>query len=128
MKQSATITAALAVVLSAWVASWDEPSNAGSEARAPDRPAGVQLGLDLTEAQRRRVFEAINHSGRVGPEGFQPKVGTTVPETIELQPLPPHIATEIPALKEYRYAKVDLRVLLVDRDRRLVEIIENPLL
>jgi hypothetical protein len=124
MKRSMTIVAVLAVV-SAWAAARAEPVNVGPEL-ASDRP--VQLGLDLTQAQRRRVFESIDHSGVVAPKGFEARVGTTVPPEIELRPLPADIATAIPALQAYRYAKVDLKVLLVDRDRRLVEIVENPLL
>ncbi|HEX5777771.1 MAG TPA: DUF1236 domain-containing protein [Xanthobacteraceae bacterium] len=128
MKRNLTLIALMAVVLSTPAAAQNAPTIVGPEARAPDRPAGVQLGLDLTYAQRRRIFEHIDHSGVVAPEGFQVQVGTAVPQHIELRPLPTELVHDVPALGEYRYAKVDLKVLLVDEDRRLVEIIENPLL
>lgn len=128
MKRHLTIIALMAVMVSALAAAQNAPTIVGPEARAPDRPAAVQFGLDLTQAQRRRIFESIDHSGAVAPEGFQAQVGTAVPERIELQPLPRELVREVPALGDYRYAKIDLKVLLVDEDRRLVEIIENPLL
>ncbi len=128
MKRVAALVALMAVMVSALAAAQNESAIIGPEARAPERPAAVQVGIDLTQAQRRRIFESIDHSGVIGPEAFQAKVGTTVPEQIELRPLPPALVRDMPALGGYRYAKVDLEVLLVDEDRRLVEIIENPLL
>lgn len=102
----------------------------GPRAREPDgtRYKAVERGLNLTHAQRRWVFSGIRHSGVVGSKGFHPKLGARVPETIKLHPLPRAVTEKMPALKPYRYAKVDLKVLLVDEQRRLVEIIENPLL
>ena len=128
MKGETTLVALMAVIVSALGALSNEPTIIGPEARAPDRPTAVQVGIDFTQAQRRRIFESIDRSGVVGPETFQARVGTTVPNRIQLQPLPPELVRDMPALGDYRYAKVDLKVLLVDEDRRLVEIIENPLL
>jgi hypothetical protein len=102
----------------------------GPRARPPDgaRYSAVEKGLDLTHPQRRWLYANIAHSGVVAPTGFQPKLGMIVPSEIELQPLPPAVIKKMPALKHYRYAKVDLKVLLVDERRALVEIVENPLL
>lgn len=128
MKRDLTLITLIAVTMPALAAAQNAPTIVGPSARPPGRPEGVQIGLDLTQAQRRRIFDAIDHSGVVGPDGFSAKVGTQVLQQIELRPLPSDIARAIPALQEYRYAKVNLKILLVDADRRLVEIIENPLL
>jgi hypothetical protein len=119
---------ALAVASPADLYAQNPPTIIGPKARDLGRPKAVHTGLNLTDAQRRWIFVSINHSGMVAPKSFDPTIGTKVPKSIELRPLPPHIARDMPALKEYRYAKVNLRILLVDDDRRVVEIIDNPLL
>ena len=82
----------------------------------------------LNDTQRQQVWQAV--MGRATddnvPEGFQPLVGAKVPtqSKLPLHPLPQPLANEIPVLKQYYYAKLPDKVLLVDPvSRKVVEVI-----
>jgi hypothetical protein len=60
------------------------------------------------------------------PAGFEPAVGTKVPsqKKLPLHPLPRPLVTQVPALKQYYYAKLPDKVLLVDpMARKVVDVI-----
>jgi hypothetical protein len=82
----------------------------------------------LNETQRQQVWQAVMEKATDAklPEGFQPMVGATMPTqvTLPMHPLPGPLANEIPVLKEYYYAKLPDKVLLVDPvSRKVVEVI-----
>jgi hypothetical protein len=122
------LSAAVGLAFAADARAQSPPTIIGPKARDLGRPEAVQQGLNLTDAQRRWIFVGINHSGVLAPKGFEPTIGAKVPANLELHPLPPRITRDMPALEAYRYARVNLRIILVDEDGRLVEIIDNPLL
>jgi hypothetical protein len=52
-------------------------------------------------------------------------VGTTVPETVELAPVPEQIYTAAPEVKKYRYFYWNNRVVFVDPEsRRIVDVVD----
>jgi hypothetical protein len=95
--------------------------------------------VTLTDAQRAKILRAIDldrgASGPVGgervidepsmppgssqPVGSAPPsseitVGTAVPETLPLTPLPDSVVVQVPAVRRLSYAAVDGRLLLID--------------
>jgi hypothetical protein len=81
----------------------------------------------LNETQRQQVWQAVmaQATDYKLPEGFQPVVGAKVPAQKKLpHPLPRPLATQVPVLKQYYYAKFPDKVLLVDQiSRKVVEVI-----
>jgi hypothetical protein len=74
--------------------------------------------LTLTDAQRAKVVDAVSKEDTLEklPEGFAPAVGAQVPDQAKLatHPLPRPLVYELPQLKEYYYARLPDRVLIVD--------------
>jgi hypothetical protein len=71
--------------------------------------------LRLTPVQRQTIYRTIVRE-RVSPA--QPtveyRVGTRVPESVQLYSVPQEIAVEVPAIRSYRYMVVNNRVVLID--------------
>ena len=74
--------------------------------------------LKLTDAQRHQVTEAINREDTLEkpPADFQPAIGAKVPVQAKLpgHPLPRPLVYKIPALKQYYYARLPDKVLIID--------------
>jgi Protein of unknown function (DUF1236) len=105
---------------------------------------GPGAPVTLTDAQRAKILRAIViEHGAAGPAGrqrvidepsrppahSQPEfsvpsgdvaVGTTVPETLPVTPLPDSVGVEVPALRHSGYALVGGRLLLVDPTSSMV--------
>jgi len=100
--------------------------------------------VTLTDAQRAKILRAITSDrgandpagiDRVISEPSKPAsstrtlpaspsgdivVGTAVPETLPLTPVPDSIGVEVPALRRLSYAQIDGRFLLIDPATNLV--------
>jgi hypothetical protein len=82
------------------------------------RPPQPKLPLQLSEAQRQQVLQAVtakNTDDKL-PADFKPANGAKVPsqKKLPLHPLPRPLVYEVPALKQYYYAKLPSNVLIVD--------------
>ena len=60
--------------------------------------------------------------------GFQPTVGTSLPQSMSIHQLPSHVTAQVPATKNLEYIKLDNNtVLLIDpKDRRVADILSPP--
>jgi hypothetical protein len=85
--------------------------------------------LALTSAQKQTIFQSVmNEKGQAATAGFQAKVGTAAPQSLSLHALPASVASQVPAAKDYEYAKLqNNEVLLINpKDRHVAEIIMPP--
>ena len=71
--------------------------------------------LQLTPLQRQKVYRTIVRE-RVTPARptVEYRVGTRVPESVELYSMPQEVAVEVPAIRSYKYMVVNGRVVLID--------------
>jgi uncharacterized protein DUF1236 len=71
--------------------------------------------LQLTPVQRRTIYRTIVHE-RVSPARptVEYRVGTRVPENVQLYAVPQDVAVEVPAIRSYKYMVVNDRVVLID--------------
>jgi uncharacterized protein DUF1236 len=71
--------------------------------------------LQLTPVQRRTVYRTIvrERVERSRPP-VQYRIGTRVPESVQLYTVPQQVAVEVPAIRSYKYMVVNDRVVLVD--------------
>lgn len=71
--------------------------------------------LQLTPVQRRTVYRMIV---RERVEAARPtveyRVGTRIPESVQLYSVPQEVAVEVPSIRSYKYMVVNGRVVLVD--------------
>jgi hypothetical protein len=72
----------------------------------------------LTDDQRQRIYQAL----KAQPKGsaFNADIGTQLPASVELKPLPSELTQRIPQLSGYQYAVADDRVLLASPVSRVV--------
>ncbi|MGA8968488.1 MAG: DUF1236 domain-containing protein [Pseudolabrys sp.] len=71
--------------------------------------------LRLTPVQRRTVYRTIvrERITRAQPT-VEYRVGTRVPESVQLYSVPQEVAVEVPAIRSYKYMVVNDRVVLID--------------
>jgi len=71
--------------------------------------------LQLTPVQRQTVYRTIVRE-RVSPARptVEYRVGTRVPESVQLYSVPQEVAVEVPAIRSYKYMVVNDRVVLID--------------
>jgi uncharacterized protein DUF1236 len=71
--------------------------------------------LQLTPVQRQKVYRTIVRE-RVSPARptVEYRVGTRVPENVQLYSVPQEVAVEVPAIRTYKYVVVNDRVVLID--------------
>ena len=81
--------------------------------------------LDLSTAQRAEIWKQLgNQQATNAPPGFEPKVGATVPASMQLRSLPNSVSSEVPQVQSYNYAMVHSQLLIVDpATNRIVSII-----
>ena len=60
------------------------------------------------------------------PSNFTASAGTTVPSDIRLRPIPRKVASQLPTLKPYRYARLPNEILIVNpTDKKVVDVINR---
>ena len=71
--------------------------------------------LQLTPVQRRTIYRTIVRE-RVSPARptVEYRVGTRVPENVQLYAVPQDVAVEVPAIRSYKYMVVNDRIVLID--------------
>jgi hypothetical protein len=72
----------------------------------------------LSDEQRREITQAV--AGPTGTTAFNADIGTELPLSIELRPVPDALVARVPQTKGYLYAKAQDRVLLVSPPTRIV--------
>lgn len=71
--------------------------------------------LELTPVQRQTIYRTIvREPVEVAPPAIEYRVGTRVPPGVRLYTVPREVAVEVPAIRSYRYVRVNNRVVLVD--------------
>jgi len=86
-----------------------------STTSAQSRTVVTTEPLQLTPVQRRTVYRTIVRE-RVRPAqlAVEYRVGTRVPESVQLYSVPQEVAVEVPAIRSYKYMVVNERVVLID--------------
>jgi len=82
--------------------------------------------LNLTSAQKQTIMQNVmSEKGQAAPAGFQAKIGATVPQMLALHALPISVFSQVPAAKDYEFAKLqNNEILLVNpKDRQVAEIV-----
>lgn len=81
--------------------------------------------INLTAQQKQSIMQGVQSELGQSSAGFQPKVGTPVPQSMSMRELPSNVTAQVPVTKDLGYIKLDNNmVLLVDpKDRRVAEIL-----
>jgi hypothetical protein len=81
--------------------------------------------LNLTAQQKQSIMQSVQNEKGQPSAGFQPRVGTAVPQSMSMNQLPSSVTTQVPAAKNVDYVKLDNNtILLIDpKDKRVAEVI-----
>jgi hypothetical protein len=90
--------------------------------------AAAEHALNLTSTQKHTIYQSVmNEKGQAAPSNFRASIGAKVPSSLTLHQLPSNVANQIPAAKNYEFAKLqNNEVLLVDpKNREVAEMITS---
>jgi hypothetical protein len=78
------------------------------------RPASDTLSL--SSVQQKTAWKDLKSTTarQTAPSGFNAKIGSAVPSTLKLEPIPAKAATAVPALRPYDFAMVQGKLLIVN--------------
>ncbi|MFU0505188.1 DUF1236 domain-containing protein [Pseudaminobacter sp. NGMCC 1.201702] len=106
-----------------------EPAESGQEATTPtqEESSGTAASeVNVTVEQKTEIRQVITEADvePVPSVDFEVNVGTAVPQTITLHPLPPRIVELVPAYQGYVYFLLaDGRIIIVDPDSHEIVLI-----
>jgi hypothetical protein len=89
--------------------------------------SGQNERISLSFAQKNEIWQTLKSQPKENaPAGFTPRVGETVPNSLQLQPLPGSLTGQVPAIKSYEYAMLQNQVLIVDpSSKKIVDIVSE---
>ncbi len=104
------------------------PLAAAAQETGPGADAGRVPQLELTDAQKHTIYISVTNQNirNAAPPDFQPAVGATVPQSVELEDMPRSIVELAPAAKGFQIARIINQVVIVEpQSRRIVEVISG---
>ena len=75
----------------------------------------------LSAAQRRAVWNDLSKQGtNQNAAGLDATIGTFVPKTVKIEPIPSKVAADNPSLRPYYFAMVDNKLVIVDPANKVI--------
>ncbi len=99
---------------------------AGALAQTPAlQPALPAPKLNLTLEQRHVIRELIKDAKPQSSGNLHPSVGDTVPQNVDLKPMPGEVAEKVPQVKTHRFFVADGEIVIVDpKDSKVADVIK----
>jgi hypothetical protein len=96
-----------------------------ANSKGTSEPAASALhGTDtviLSAAQRRAIWNELSKQAtNQKAEGFDATIGTFVPNTVKIVPIPRNVAAKTHSLRPYDFAMVDRRLVIVDPSNKVI--------
>jgi hypothetical protein len=121
MKKSASLALAAALVLTGATA-------ASARGHMSNKTTGASDTLTLTDEQQQSIWNDVSKhaTNQTAPADFNVAVGTEVPSAINTYPLPRQAARDVPAVRPYRYAMTQDKVLIVNpSDHKIADVVAS---
>jgi len=123
-KSVALIAALLAGVTSLAIAQNGASANSKGTSRMATSGADALHGSDtviLSAAQRSAVWNDLSkQTTNQNAAGFDATIGTFVPNTVKIEPIPSKVAASNPSLRPYGFAMVDRKLVIVDPSNKVI--------
>jgi Protein of unknown function (DUF1236) len=126
MKPSTALTLAAAALLCGATASSAAEMSHPSPTSTMSRP--LSDILNLSRAQRETAWNDLRREAikQKAPLGFKATVGSVVPATLKIEPVPGKVASAIPSLRPYDFAMVHGKLIIINpADKRVAEVIKG---
>jgi hypothetical protein len=77
--------------------------------------------LILSAAQRSAVWNNLNKQAtNQNAAGFDATIGTFLPNTVKIEPIPSKAAADVPSLRPYDFAMVNHKLVIVDPSNKVI--------
>jgi Protein of unknown function (DUF1236) len=122
MKKSASLALAAVLALSGVTA----VSARGHMSSMSNKATGASDTLTLSDSQQQSIWKDVSKhaTNQSAPADFNAAVGTEVPSAMSTYPLPRRAARDVPAVKPYRYAMTQDKVLIVNpSDHKIANVV-----
>jgi len=96
------------------------PAKFDADVAARDRVPIMARPLPLSAEQKRQIYDSVMNDAQVPAAVTEATPATILPPTVELSELPPGVEDQIPAVRGYKYLKLQDKVLLVAPANRVV--------
>jgi len=124
LKAKTLLVAAAAFLLAGVSLASAAPMPAPSAGNKMAPPASETLSL--TTSQRKTAWHDLyaKSLNQAAPKNFEPAVGAVLPKSVTVAPIPKKAATDVPALKPYKFAMLRHKLLIVNAsDHKIAEVI-----
>jgi hypothetical protein len=75
----------------------------------------------LSAAQRNAIWNDLSKQAtNQNAAGFDATIGTFVPKTVKIEPMPSKTAADVPSLRPYDFAMVGHKLVIVDPSNRVI--------
>jgi hypothetical protein len=124
LKSVAIIAALLAGGTSLAIAQNGASANSKGTSRTATSAASALHGTDtviLSVAQRSAVWNDLSKQAtNQNAVGFDATIGTFVPNTVKIEPIPSKVTASNPSLRPYGFAMVDQKLVIVDPSNKVI--------
>jgi hypothetical protein len=96
------------------------PAKFNEDVAARDRIPIMARPLPLNDEQKQQIYDRVMNSEQIPVTQTTAQPATILPGAIELSELSPAIDEQIPAVRGYKYVKLQDRVLVVSPSNRVV--------
>jgi Protein of unknown function (DUF1236) len=119
MKKSASLALAAALVLTGATA-------ASARSHMSNKTTSASDTLTLSDAEQQSIWKDVSGqaTNQTAPADFTAAVGAEVPSAINIYPLPRQAARDVPAVRPYRYAMTQDKLLIVNpSDHKIADVV-----
>jgi hypothetical protein len=106
-------------------------SAASAASHMSNRSTGSAMArdtLDLSATQQKDIWKDLSRhaTNQTAPSGFNATVGEAIPSGVSTYPLPRQARRDVPAVKPYRYAMTQDKVLIVNpSDKKIADVVQK---
>ena len=97
----------------------DEPAKTSAKNDQIDKTPIMAYPLALTDEQKRSIYQRLSQ-GAAPASNITAKPSEQVPATLALQELPPEMAASMPSVADYKFLRLDNRILVVNPRESIV--------
>jgi len=96
------------------------PAKFDADVAARDRVPIMARPLPLSSEQKQHIYDSVMNSAQIPSVQIDATPATILPGTVELGALPSGVEEQIPAVRGYKYVKLQDKVLIVAPANRVV--------
>jgi hypothetical protein len=122
------LSASILLVSSIGVASAADHGAMSRQSSMSSTASMAKDNLSLTTAQQELAWRDLSKqaASQPAPSNFSASQGITIPDNIALRPIPKKVASLLPKLRPYQYARLPNEILIVNpTDKKVADVVNR---